>query len=74
MEALDWLSKRWEEPFGDRRQEVVLIGVHLDEAYTRSLLDNCLLTDTEMEQGPEAWAKWEDPFPSWVVEPQEVSG
>lgn len=33
----------WAEPHGDRRQEIVLIGVGLDEAALRAALDGCLV-------------------------------
>lgn len=33
---------RWEEPQGDRRQELVFIGVGLDEAACRDSLEKCL--------------------------------
>ncbi len=32
----------WVEPHGDRRQEIVLIGVHLDEAALTEVLERCL--------------------------------
>ncbi|MEM9064113.1 MAG: zinc metallochaperone GTPase ZigA [Planctomycetota bacterium] len=69
IESREWIASKWEEPFGDRRQEVVMIGVDLDQAYTRYLLDSCLLTDEELQMGPAAWASWPDPFPEWVFQP-----
>jgi len=43
--AEDWVT----EEFGDRRQEVVFIGVGLNEEGIRATLDNSLLNDEEME-------------------------
>jgi G3E family GTPase len=55
----------WQEPFGDRRQEIVFIGIGMDQAALRRRLDACLLTDAEVAAGPRAWAKLPDPFPAW---------
>jgi G3E family GTPase len=54
------------KPWGDRRQELVVIGQNLDQARLTSLLDACLLTDPEMALGPEVWATaFPDPFLPW---------
>ena len=34
---------KWEEPHGDRRQELVFIGTELDEAVWRTKLESCLV-------------------------------
>ncbi len=61
----DMLDDGQPAPFGDRRQELVLIGERLDAAALEALLDACLLTDAEMAAGPDAWAAYPDPFPDW---------
>ena len=55
----------WQEPWGDRRQELVFIGVELDEAALRAKLDAALLTKKELALGPEGWRALRDPFPEW---------
>jgi G3E family GTPase len=52
-------------PYGDRRQEIVVIGEQLDEAALRQRLDACLLDDSEMQMGPMGWTQLPDPFPAW---------
>jgi hypothetical protein len=51
--------------WGDRCQEIVWIGINMDQPALRGMLDACLLTDEEMEAGPEGWAEFEDPLPPW---------
>ncbi|MFW5454657.1 zinc metallochaperone GTPase ZigA [Thioalkalivibrio sulfidiphilus] len=64
----------WDEQFGDRRQELVFIGMNMDESNLRARLDACLLNDEEMTRGPQAWQQFDDPFPPWRLarEPSET--
>lgn len=65
-ESLAMIRTRWSEPYGDRQQELVVIGMGMDEAFLRARLDECLLTDEEMALGREAWRQLPDPFPHWA--------
>jgi G3E family GTPase len=58
----------WEPGVGDCRQELVVIGVDVDEPALRASLDACLLTPAEQALGPFAWERLDDPFPAWNVE------
>jgi len=60
------IMEKWQEPFGDMRQELVFIGQHLDKQLVTAELDNCLLTDEELTQGQDYWKTLPDPFPSWI--------
>ncbi|SAL08867.1 CobW/P47K family protein [Caballeronia sordidicola] len=64
-ESLQAIDDDWDPQVGDARQELVLIGIDMNEAALRARLDACLLTDAEMAQGPEAWRRFNDPFPAW---------
>jgi G3E family GTPase len=67
-ETRAWIEKNWQEPWGDRRQEIVMIGVNLNRDQQTILLNACLLTDEEMAFGPRAWKQLQDPFPDWLLE------
>ena len=59
------IASRWAEPWGDRQQELVLIGMGMDQAALTAAFDACLLSDAELAAGPAAWAALPDPFPHW---------
>jgi hypothetical protein len=63
----------WDANFGDRRQEIAIIGIDMDQAAMRRRLDACLLTDAEMARGIRAWRSLPDPFPQWRVAEPEVA-
>ena len=48
---------------GDRRQELVFIGIGMDEASIRKRLDACLIEAAAYT--PDAWRDMRDPFPLW---------
>ncbi|GEN46035.1 GTP-binding protein [Alkalibacillus haloalkaliphilus] len=57
------IKEKWDELHGDRMTELVLIGLEMDENQVRSMLDQALLTDDEMQAD---WSKFEDPLPEYV--------
>ena len=65
--ARELIGVDWDREFGDRRQELVFIGIDMDEAHLRRRLKRCLLTDAEMALGPSRWREFPDPFPAWRV-------
>jgi G3E family GTPase len=67
QEYIDSIMEKWQEPFGDMRQELVFIGQHIDKKFIAEQLDNCLLTDDELVQGQDFWQTLPDPFPSWMA-------
>jgi len=62
------VMKYWDSSVGDCRQELVFIGIDMDEAVIRKSLEACLLTEAECKAGPFAWQSFPDPFPKWDVQ------
>ncbi len=68
-EDFDQLMKRhWHDDFGDRRQEIVFIGLisEMNEQDIRDQLDACLLNDYLNDR--EEYGCLSDPFPGWFIE------
>ena len=62
------IQEYWNKEFGDRRQEIVFIGLAalMDQERIRQQLDACLIKDYLTE--PQRYQKIEDPFPRWFQE------
>jgi len=72
--ARNELDHHWEEPHGDQRQEIVLIGSGMDQEALTAMLDGALLTIEEFADGPDSWENFSDPFPAWTdPEPAEMA-
>jgi len=70
-ESLKSIVKDWQEPYGDRRQQLVYIGQELPREEMLEALRKCLLNDRELAMGPEKWSAFRDPFPEWAVQTTE---
>lgn len=56
------IERDWDGIYGDRKNEIVFIGQHMDEAVIRAHLDNCLSTPEELATN--AWKKgYQDNWP-----------
>ena len=56
------IEKNWSKQFGDRQNELVIIGQEMDENAIRQELEACLCTESEIREW-EAKLMFEDPFP-----------
>ncbi|MGI8383922.1 GTP-binding protein [Robertmurraya sp. P23] len=58
------ILQRWDEEYGDRMTELVLIGVDMNYTEIETSLDHCLLTDEEMKTD---WRNLSDPIPAFSL-------
>ena len=59
---------QWHDAYGDRRQQLVFIGIDMDEAEIRRKLDACLIGSEETKSVDyEAMRLLPDPFPKWEL-------
>ncbi len=59
------VQERWHPLYGDRRQELVFIGVGMDEAAMRAALAAALAPATDGGLNNPQWRALPDPFPAW---------
>ena len=62
--AQAYMKAHWQEPWGDRRQEIVFIGAGIDWPALKARLDNCLVSAVAAA-GPDTLPNYPDPFPIW---------
>lgn len=63
LENQEHIESHWDKTFGDRKNEIVFIGIDMDEEAIRAHLDACLATDEEL-----ATQEWQVGYPDeWPV-------
>jgi G3E family GTPase len=66
-ESLGYIRSVWVDGVGDARQELVFIGMDMDEKLLRTRLNDALLTDKEMAEGLVRWVSYPDPIDAWFA-------
>lgn len=60
----NYLKEHWQEPWGDRRQEIVFIGAGIDWPALKARLDDALVPE-QLAASIESLPQTTDPFPAW---------
>jgi G3E family GTPase len=64
LENRQAIESRWHKRFGDRQNELVIIGQDLNQTQITAELQDCLCTELELNQMENGRA-FNDPFPVW---------
>lgn len=59
------LLEKWDEKYGDRMTEIVMIGIDMNQSEIERSLDECLLNDEEMTMD---WSRLKDSLPPFTVQ------
>ncbi len=68
LEAYPELGNTWNDEWGDRGSQLVVIGIEMDHKRISGQLERCLLTDAEMDA---KWTEFADRFPTFE-EPEAI--
>ncbi|KAB7615789.1 GTP-binding protein [Amylibacter sp. SFDW26] len=63
--ARAYMETHWQEPWGDRRQEIVFIGTGMNWLDLTSKLDGALIPEG-IAESVEELPEYSDPFPNWA--------
>jgi G3E family GTPase len=61
----EYVKAHWQDPWGDRRQELVFIGADIDWTALKAKLDDCLLPGALAASPEDLPLNLPDPFPGW---------
>lgn len=59
------VQRKWDGVWGDRMTELVMIGIGMEQSQIERKLDECLLTDQEMQLD---WSTFNNPLPWMAIE------
>ncbi|MGC6587318.1 GTP-binding protein [Paenibacillus sp. Dod16] len=59
------VQRKWDGVWGDRMTELVMIGIRMEQSRIERKLDECLLTDQEMQLD---WSTFNNPLPWMAIE------
>ena len=69
--ARTYMQAHWQEPWGDRRQELVFIGAGIDWPQIKLMLDDCLVPES-LAKNPQTLPDYPDTFPIWRRQEAEI--
>ncbi len=62
QESINQIENLFQGDCGDRRQEIVFIGIDMDKDQIYKNLDSCLVTEEDFNKGQDFWNNLENPF------------
>ncbi|WP_252183531.1 GTP-binding protein [Rossellomorea vietnamensis] len=57
------MMEKWDSLYGDRMNEIVFIGLDMNQEEVAESLESCLLTEEEMKKD---WSRFKDELPAFL--------